>query len=318
MGKTQANGAKRILMTPSYSAYLKIAEGCNNACTFCAIPNIRGPLTSLSVEDVIAEAARLKETGVKELCLIAQDTTAYGLDNYGKRMLATLVTEVDKLNFDMVRLLYCYPDGIDEELLQAMANAKSFCHYLDIPLQHVNGKIIRNMNRHYDVEAVNGLMEKIRTYLPDVAIRTTFMVGFPGETDEDFEELLEFAKNTDLAWAGVFMYSPEEDTPAATMEEQVEDDVKARRYNRLSSALALKSGEHKATLVGKELDVLLMEPSVDYGGYFEGRSQYNSPEVDGLIMVENMDGKLTEKHVGKIVKVKIHTAETYDLIGKLL
>lgn len=318
MADTKMQGAKRILITPKYSAYLKVAEGCNNACSFCAIPNIRGRLISLTVEEVIAEAKRLQSEGVKELALIAQDTTAYGLDNYGKRMLPTLVDEVDKLGFDMVRLLYCYPDGITDELLEALGRSKTFCHYLDIPLQHISGNIIKNMNRHYDVDVVNGLFEKIRKHLPDVAIRTTFMVGFPGETDEDFEELLAFAKATDLAWAGVFMYSPEEDTPAASMENQVDDETKARRYNRLSAVLALKSGEHKGSLVGKEVDVLLCEPSVDYGGYFEARSQFNAPEVDGVVLVENMDGKLTEKSIGKIVKVRIHTAETYDVIGKLV
>lgn len=306
----------RVLLTPPYTAYLKIAEGCSNRCSFCAIPNIRGPLHSEPLAELLAEAARLKEAGVQELCLIAQDTTAYGRDlPEHKPLLPQLLRELDKLGFGMLRLLYAYPEGIDDELLAAMRDCPTVCHYLDLPLQHVNAAVLRRMNRRLNRESIEQLLAKIRAYLPDAALRTTFMVGFPGETEADFEELLDFAAAAQLDWAGVFQYSPEEDTPAAAMPEQVPDEVKARRYNQLTAVLADAGAARREQQVGERLNVLLEQPSLDVPGYFEARSEYQAPEVDGLIYVQNLDGCLTEKQIGSWLTVEVATAEGYDLLA---
>lgn len=312
----EKNLRQRVRMTPEYTAYIKVAEGCNNNCAFCAIPGIRGGLVSRTVEDIVAEAKVLKAEGVKELILIAQDTTAYGMDIYGKPSLAKLIEAVAPLGFEWIRALYSYPDRMDDELLKTMAKYKNVCHYLDIPLQHISGPVLRAMGRTYDREYVAELFKKIKKYLPDCVIRTTFMVGFPGETAEQFEDLLDFAETTELPWAGVFMYSPEEDTPAAVMENQIDDKVKARRYNKLQGVLGLNSKEHKAKWQGETLEVLLENESEYLPGYFEGRSRYHAPDVDGVIYVENKDNKFTLDDIGRMINVKIHTTETYDIIGK--
>ncbi len=305
----------RVQLTPPYTAYLKIAEGCDNCCTFCAIPNIRGRLHSRPIDELVAEAKAMQANGVQELCLIAQDTTAYGYDLAGKSLLADLLRELDKLNFAMLRVLYAYPEGIDDELLAAMRDCKSFCHYLDIPIQHVAPAVIKRMNRKLAEPDISVLLQKIRTYLPDAAIRTTLMVGFPGETDEDFEQLLDFAAEAELDWAGVFRYSQEEDTPAALMPDQVDEDVKLRRYNRLMAQLADSSAARRERMVGQRFKVLIEQPAVDFPGYWEARSQYHAPEVDGLIYVENTDGSLTERSIGKITEVEICEAAAYDLLA---
>lgn len=311
---------QRLLLTPPYTAYLKIAEGCDNCCTFCAIPNIRGRLRSQPMAELLAEARRLREQGVKELCIIAQDTTAYGRDLTadGSSLLAPLLRELDKLGFVWLRLLYAYPEGVDEELLAAMRDCKSVCHYLDLPLQHVSREVIRRMNRRLDREQIWRLLQKVREYLPDVALRSTFMVGFPGEGEADFEELLDFAAEAGLDWAGVFRYSPEEDTPAALMPEQVPEEIKARRYNQLLAVLADAGAKLREEQVGRTYQVLLEQPSLDFPGYFEGRSAYHAPEVDGLIYVDNREGALSERHIGHMVNVEILEAEGYDLIGRIV
>jgi ribosomal protein S12 methylthiotransferase len=305
----------RVLLTPAYTAYLKIAEGCDNHCTFCAIPNIRGALKSRPLDELVEEAAGLKQSGVKELCLIAQDTTAYGQDIAGRSLLADLLREVDKLGFDMLRVLYSYPEGIDDELLATMRDCKTFCHYLDIPIQHVNESVVRRMNRHFNKSRIEALLVKIREYMPDAAIRTTLMVGFPGETDEEFAELLDWASEAELDWAGVFRYSQEDDTPAAIMPNQVDEDVKARRYNQLMAVLADRGAARREAMVGKQLRALLEQPSLDFPGYFEARSAYHAPEVDGVIYVENLNGDLSEHHIGKFIDVEITEAASYDLIA---
>lgn len=306
---------ERVLLTPPYTAYLKVAEGCNNRCSFCAIPNIRGPLRSQPMEALLAEAARLRALGVQELCVIAQDTTAYGRDLTGKSLLPQLLRELDKLGFGMLRVLYAYPEGIDDELLAAMRDCSTVCHYLDLPLQHVSAEVLRRMNRRLDRQHINELLAKIREYLPDVALRTTFMVGFPGETEADFEELLDFAAEAQLDWAGVFQYSPEEDTLAAEMPEQVPDEVKARRYNQLTAVLADSGAARRESQVGSRLQVLLEQPSLDVPGYFEARSQYQAPDVDGLIYVSNVDLQLSEAKIGSWLEVEIAQAEGYDLLA---
>jgi len=309
----------RVLLTPPYTAYLKIAEGCSNCCSFCAIPDIRGPLHSQPLERLLTEAKRLRAAGVQELCLIAQDTTAYGRDfssSLGSQsMLPQLLLELDKLDFPMLRLLYVYPEGIDDELLAAMRDCRSLCHYLDIPLQHVSNSVLQRMNRLLNRQQIEQLLVRLRSYLPDVAIRTTFMVGFPGETEDDFAELLEFAAEAELDWAGVFQYSQEEDTPAAAMAEQLPEAVKQRRYNELTEVLAVAAAARLEEQVGRRLRVLLEQPSLDFPGFFEARSQYQAPEVDGLIYIANEDGSLSERHIGKLIEVQIVETSGYDLIA---
>lgn len=305
----------RVQLTPEYTAYLKIAEGCDNCCTFCAIPQIRGRLTSRPIEELVAEAGEMREAGVQELVLIAQDTTAYGWDLAGRPLLAELLRELDKLEFPMMRVLYAYPEGLDDELLAAMRDCKSLCHYLDIPIQHAAPAVIKRMNRKLAEPEISALLAKIREYMPDVAIRTTLMVGFPGETDEDFETLLDFAAEAELDWAGVFRYSQEEDTPAALMPDQVDEDVKLTRYNRLMAVLADGGAARREQMVGRKMRVLLEGPSLDFPGYFEARSQYHAPEVDGVIYVDNTDGRFSERHIGKFAEVEILEAAAYDLIA---
>ncbi len=312
----------RCLLTPPYTAYLKIAEGCSNCCSFCAIPNIRGPLHSQPLAELLAEAKRLRATGVQELCLIAQDTTAYGRDLSSRlgspSLLPELLRELDKLNFPMLRLLYAYPEGIDDELLAAMRDCRSFCHYLDIPLQHISNSVLHRMNRLLDKAQIVELLAKLREYLPDLVVRTTLMVGFPGETEDDFAELLDFAANAELDWAGVFQYSQEEDTPAASMPEQVPEEVKQRRYNELTDVLAAAAAARLERYLGSRQRVLLEQPSLELPGFFEARSMYQAPDVDGLIYVQNEDGKLGEAHIGKLLDVEIIDTSGYDLIARLV
>lgn len=305
----------RVQLTPPYTAYLKIAEGCDNHCTFCAIPQIRGGLKSRPMAALLAEAAAMREDGVQELCLIAQDSTAYGYDLAGRSLLAELLRQLDKLNFPLLRVLYAYPEGIDDDLLAALRDCPSCCHYLDIPIQHVSEAVVKRMNRKLNRAQTEALLHKIREYLPDAAIRTTLMVGFPGETEQDFDELLDFAAAAELDWAGVFRYSQEEDTPAATMPEQVPEEVKLRRYNQLMAVLADTSARRREQLVGSRLRVLLEQPSLDFPGYFEARSQYHAPEVDGLIYVDNTDGRFSERHIGHFIEVEITEAAAYDLLA---
>lgn len=305
----------RVQLTPEYTAYLKIAEGCDNCCTFCAIPQIRGRLHSRPIEELVAEAEEMRAAGVQELCLIAQDTTAYGYDLVGHSMLADLLRELDKLNFPMLRVLYAYPEGLDDELLAAMRDCKSLCHYLDIPIQHAAPAVIKRMNRKLAEPEISALLAKIREYLPDVAIRTTLMVGFPGETEEDFDLLLDFAAEAELDWAGVFRYSQEEDTPAALMPDQVDEDVKLTRYNQLMAVLADSGAVRREQMVGRRLQVLVEQPSLDFPGYFEARSQYHAPEVDGIIYVDNTEGQLSERSIGRFIEVEITEAAAYDLLA---
>ena len=305
----------RVQLTPPYTAYLKIAEGCDNHCTFCAIPKIRGRLRSRPIDELVAEAADMRQNGVSELCLIAQDTTAYGVDLAGRSLLADLLKELDNLQFTWLRLLYAYPEGIDDELLETMRDCRSVCHYLDIPIQHVSAPVVKRMNRRLNRDETEKLLQKIREYLPDAAIRTTLMVGFPGETEEDFSALLDFASSAELDWAGVFRYSQEDDTPAAEMPEQIAEDIKLRRYNQLNAVLADSSAERRGRMAGSCMTVLLEQPSLDFPGYFEARSQYHAPEVDGLVYVDNTDNYFSERHIGRFVEVEITEAVAGDLLA---
>jgi len=300
--------AQRQLLTPAYTAYMKIAEGCDNHCAYCLIPELRGPLHSVPKERLLAEAMALKEKGVEEIILIAQDTSNYGRDIYDREALPALLSDVADLGFTWVRLLYCYPTRITEELLQVMAAYPNICHYLDIPIQHINDKILRSMGRKGGKQEILDAFALIRRIIPDMAIRTTFMVGFPGEGETEFQELLDFVAESGIAWAGVFAYSQEEDTAAAVMMGQVSEEVKEERKDRLMAELAAVSLKHKTQWLGKTMKALVEEEISP--GLWQARSQYQAPEVDGVIYLYG------ESYApGQWVSLKITESDVYDITG---
>lgn len=305
----------RIQSTPYYTAYLKIAEGCDNNCTYCAIPMIRGGFRSRSIENVVEEAERLAENGVKELIVIAQDTTKYGADLYGKPSLARLLNELCKIDkLQWIRVLYCYPENITDELIEVFATQDKILKYIDLPLQHCNKDILKRMNRRGSREELTALIAKIRDKIPDVTLRTTFITGFPGETDEQFTELAEFVNDVKFQRMGCFAYSQEEDTPAARLKEQIDDDVKNRRAEILMEQQQLIMEKYNSQLVGKTIDVLV-EGFDRYAECFFGRSKADAPEVDGRVFFTCGDTKPRE---GDMVRVKIDDFLDCDPIGEML
>ncbi len=305
-------GGGRILTTAPHTAYLKIAEGCDNRCTYCAIPLIRGRLRSRTIEDIVFEAEELDRAGVKELNLIAQDTTRYGLDIYGKYSLAELVGEITKkTSIPWIRLLYCYPDKITDELILEFKNNPRLVKYMDIPVQHISDSVLKRMNRHGDKNEILGAIERLRAMVPDITLRTTAMVGFPGETEEDFEELCEFVKKTKFDRFGAFTFSPEEDTEAADMSDQIDEQVKQDRYDILMQTQLTVSEELNAAKIGSE--ILVITDGYDtVAEIYYGRSEADAPDVDGKIYFNAPKGKYT---FGDFVKVKITESLDYDLIG---
>lgn len=305
---------ERLLTTLPYYAYLKIAEGCDNCCAYCAIPQIRGRFRSRTMEDVVAEAERLAADGVKELILVAQDTTRYGEDIYGSYKLAELLKRLVKIEgLRWIRTLYCYPDKITDELLEVIASEKKICSYLDIPLQHCSGEVLRAMNRSMDRDSLAALMAHIREMVPGVTLRTTMMVGFPGETEEQFEELCDFVEEIRFDRLGCFAFSPEEGTPAAGMEEQIDEEEKSRREEILMQQQALIMEQLNQQKVGKNLSVIV-EGFDKYGECYFGRSEADAPEIDGKIFFTSPDSLA----MGDFVKVKITDVMDYDLIGEVL
>ena len=303
----------RIRTTPDYSAYVKIADGCNNRCAFCTIPLIRGKQISRTIEDIRAEVEQLASQGVKEINLIAQDTTAYGTDIYGQPKLVELLralTTVDDVRW--IRILYAYPRRFTDELIDFIAAEPKVCNYFDLPLQHASNKILRAMNRPDTRESIEALLTKIRTKIPDATIRSTFIVGFPGETDEDFNELKTFLQTQRLDKVGIFTYSREEDTPAYDMPEQVPEEVMQERYHDLMSTQSLISQEINESLEGRELDVLIENRDEEVPQVVAGRSYRDAPEVDGLVYIEN-DGR---SQAGDIVRVKVLAGFVYDLAAE--
>ncbi len=275
----------RVLTTPSHYAYLKIAEGCSNCCTYCAIPKIRGKFRSRRMENIIAEAKSLAENGVKELMVVAQDTTKYGIDLYGELKLAELLTELCKIDgIEWIRTLYCYPESITDELIDVMAREDKICKYIDIPLQHCDGSVLKRMNRRGDRESLTALIGKLREKIPGVVIRTTFIVGFPGETVENFESLCEFADEMKFDRYGCFAYSAEEDTPAATMENQIDEDIKIERANIMNAQQQRIFEDKLEVLTGKELTVIVDGFDEDEMLYF-GRSYMDAPEIDTMVII---------------------------------
>ena len=292
----------RVLTTPSHYAYLKIAEGCSNCCTYCAIPKIRGKFRSREMENIIAEAKSLAENGVKELIVVAQDTTKYGIDLYGELKLAELLKELCKIDgIEWIRTLYCYPESITDELIDTMASEDKICKYIDIPLQHCDGDVLKRMNRRGDRESLTALINKLRARIPDITIRTTFIVGFPGETDENFESLSEFADEMKFDRYGCFAYSAEEDTPAATMENQIDEDVKIERASVMNAQQQRIFEDKLEALVGKELTVIVDGFDEDEMLYF-GRSYMDAPEIDTVVIISSEEELTAGQFVKGVVK----------------
>lgn len=303
---------ERIISTPSHWAYLKIAEGCDNRCSYCAIPGIRGGFRSRTIESCVDEAKALAESGVKELILIAQDTTKYGQDLYGKYSLDILLKELVKIDgIEWIRLFYCYPQRITDSLINVIANEKKVCSYIDIPLQHSDKTVLKNMNRVGDGDDYRALISKMRKAIPDLALRTTFMVGFPGETDEQFENLCKFTEDIKFDKMGCFTFSPEEDTPAYDMQNQIDDDVKVRRQEVLMNKQYSITEELNKQRIGRIYKVII--DTFD-GEKYVGRSYMDSPEIDSGIIF-TCDNNL---NIGDFVNVKITDYNGYDLIGEAI
>lgn len=306
-------GGQRILTTPPYTAYLKVAEGCDNRCTYCAIPNIRGKFRSRPIEDLVEEAKALEASGCKELNIVAQDTTRYGLDLYGEYSLARLVKEIcAQTSIPWIRLLYCYPDKITDELIAEMRDNPRLLSYLDLPIQHINEDILRRMNRHGGSSLIKENLAKIKAAVPGLIVRTTVIVGFPGETDQQFEELCRYIKEEKFQRLGVFAYSPEEGTPAATYPHQIDEQVKQDRYDILMNEQLPVSQAYNQSMIGKVVDVLL-EDFDPVSEAFYGRSYGDAPDVDGKIYFTAPGRRF---QVGSFVKVRITDTLDYDLVGE--
>lgn len=304
----------RILTTPSYTAYLKIAEGCDNCCSYCAIPKIRGPYRSKPMEQVLKEAKALADNGVKELIVVAQDTTRYGEDlPGGKLLLADLLKELNKIeSLKWIRVMYCYPNNFTDELIETFASLDKVCKYVDLPLQHASNRLLASMNRYDTREEVETLLAKLRKRIPGIVIRTTFIVGFPGETDADFEELKEFVEQQRFENAGVFAYSQEEGTVAGAMPNQIPDEIKQERYHELMALQAQISEEIHKDTEGQTLEVLVEGIEEDGSGLHFGRSYREAPDIDGLVFIEN-PGDIKP---GCFVKVNILQGFTYESVGE--
>lgn len=305
-------GGERILTTPAFSAYLKVAEGCDNRCTYCAIPNIRGRFRSRPIEALVEEAKRLEASGCKELNIIAQDTTRYGLDLYGEYSLAKLVRAIcAETDIPWIRLLYCYPDKITDELIAEMKNNPRLLHYMDLPIQHINDDLLRRMNRHGGASLIKENIKKLRSEIDDLVIRTTVIVGFPGETDEQFTELCEYIKEEKFEHLGAFTYSAEEGTPAAEFDGQIDEQTKQDRYDAvMSEQLAVTDGYNRS-LVGKEVK-LLVEGFDPVSDAYYGRSYADAPDVDGKIYFTAPAGKYP---IGEFTTVEIRDVLDYDLVA---
>ena len=305
-------GGERILTTADHTAYLKIAEGCDNKCTYCAIPLIRGKMRSRTIEDIVAEARDLEALGVKELNLIAQDTTRYGLDIYGEYSLARLVRAItDGTTIPWIRLLYCYPDKITDELIAELRDNPRLVKYMDIPIQHISDKVLKRMNRHGDKALIKETVKRLREGVPGITLRTTAMVGFPGEDDGDFEELCQFIKDAKFDRFGAFTFSPEEDTKAAEFTDTVPAQVAQDRYDTLMQTQLTVAEELNEKMVGKTLDVLT-DGFDTVAEIYYGRSYKDAPDVDGRVYFKSK----TKTAVGEFVKVKITEALDYDLVGE--
>lgn len=311
---TSPLGGERLVTTPEYTAYLKIAEGCDNRCAYCAIPDIRGRFRSRTIEDIVAEARDLEALGIKELCLVAQDTSRYGLDIYGKYALADLVkavTEATKIPW--IRLMYCYPDKITDELCEEFKTNDRLVKYIDMPIQHISDTVLERMNRHGGSDIIKDAINRLRAACPEIVIRTTVMVGFPGETQDDVDELCEFIRDAKFERLGAFTFSPEEGTPAYDMDGEVDEQDKQDRYDLVMQEQMEVSLEYNESKVGKVVTVLVegFDPCSDA---FYGRTYADAPEIDTKVYFTANTRPLE----GTFVKVRVKEVMDYDLIGKMV
>lgn len=305
---------KRMVTTGGHYAYLKIAEGCDKHCTYCIIPKIRGSFRSVPIERLVREAARLAGQGVKELILVAQETTMYGKDLYGEKALHKLLRELCRIGgLRWIRILYCYPEEIYDELIQVIQEEKKICHYLDLPIQHVNDEILRRMGRRTTRRQLESIVGKLRQEIPDITLRTTLITGFPGETKEQHEELMEFVDEMEFDRLGVFTYSPEEDTKAADMPDQIPEDTKEERQEELMELQQEIAFDQAEAMIGREVLVMVEGKVVDEDAYV-GRTYRDAPNVDGLIFIHTQEELVS----GDFARVKVTGALEYDLIGELI
>ncbi|MBM6827197.1 30S ribosomal protein S12 methylthiotransferase RimO [Mordavella massiliensis] len=304
----------RIVTTGGHYAYLKIAEGCGKHCTYCIIPKLRGDYRSVPMERLIAEAKDLAEQGVRELILVAQETTLYGKDLYGEKSLYRLLKELCRIDgIRWIRILYCYPEEIDDPLIQVIKEEKKICHYLDLPIQHASDEVLRRMGRRTSKEQLKAVIGKLREEIPDICLRTTLITGFPGETKEQHEELMEFVDEMEFDRLGVFTYSPEEDTPAAEMPDQIPEEIKDERQAELMELQQDIAFDAAENMIGKEVLVMIEGKVADENAYV-GRTYKDAPGVDGLIFINTEEELMS----GDFAKVKVTGALEYDLIGELL
>jgi len=307
------HGKKRVVTTGGHFAYLKIAEGCDKHCTYCIIPKVRGNYRSVPMESLIAEAERLAEGGVRELILVAQETTLYGVDLYGKKSLPELLRKLCKIpGLVWIRLLYCYPEEIDEELIRVMKEESKICHYLDMPIQHAADGVLKRMGRRTNQQQLRDIIEKLRKEIPDICLRTTLITGFPGETQEDFEELYRFVNEMEFDRLGIFAYSQEEDTPAAIMDGQIAEEVKGIRRDELmelQQAIAFEKAEEK---IGTVMTVMVEGRAVEEDVYV-ARTYMDAPNVDGYLFLRTSAGLMS----GDFAKVLVTDSNEYDLIGEI-
>ncbi len=306
--------SERVVTTGGHYAYIKIAEGCNKCCTYCIIPKIRGRYRSVPEEDILKTAEKLVENGAKELILVAQETTLYGVDLYGRKTLPDLLKKICKIpGLIWVRILYCYPEEITDELIEVMKNEPKVCHYIDMPIQHASDRILKAMGRRTNRAELTERISKIRKEIPDIVLRTTLISGFPGETEEDHEEMLDFVDEMEFERLGVFAYSPEEDTVAAEMPDQIDEDIKIKRRNEIMELQQEIAFENAEDMIGRDLLVMIEGKVVDENAYV-GRTYMDCPNVDGNIFITTDEELIT----GDFVKVKVTGAAEYDLIGEII
>ena len=306
----------RTITTGTNYAYIKIGEGCSNKCTYCAIPYIRGPFVSRKMEDILEEANMLAKKGIKELIVIAQDTTKYGVDIYGESKLAELLEKLTKIDgIKWIRFLYSYPEGITEKLIDVVAKNDKIAKYFDIPIQHISDKILKRMNRKTNRNQIENLIANIRNKIPNVILRTSLIVGFPGETKEDFEELNEFVKQTKFDKLGTFMYSKEDGTPAEKLPEQIHGNTKKARYNKIMKTQQDISRMLQEDKIGKIYEVLVEDMSFD-GKYYIGRTMQDVPDIDGIVYIKNETDENQEKILNHFIDCEIVDVKNYDLIAR--
>ncbi len=306
-------GVGRVMTTGGHFAYMKIAEGCNKHCTYCIIPKVRGDFRSVPMENLVQEAQELAEKGVKELILVAQETTLYGVDLYGKKSLPELLKKLAEVpGIFWIRILYCYPEEITDELIQIIKEEPKVCHYLDIPIQHASDAVLKRMGRRTNQEQLRSMVEKLREEIPDICLRTTLITGFPGETEEDHEELMQFVDEMEFDRLGVFTYSQEEDTPAALMPDQIEEEVKEERQAEIMELQQAIAFEKAEDMIGQVLTVMVEGKIADEDAYV-ARTYRDAPNVDGYLFINTGANLMT----GDLVRVLVTDSNEYDLIGEL-